>query len=183
MYMKKLIFVFALFLISCSDYERENFRMEAGKKYELKKWPDSAYIDTLDKFFENEYVKPARKQKAEITMTPRLQQETKKSATSKSQPPNIKQAQPKQETSKPFAESFFYALNKLSENPNNKEFGRRYKAKGGESLDDLLLKVYGSEAKKIPKFVSESMIKQLNPGIDVSSFAEGDMILLPSVSR
>jgi hypothetical protein len=45
----------------------------------------------------------------------------------------------------------------------------------------LLLRVYGSEAKKVPKFVSESMIKQLNPGIDVSSFAEGDMVLLPKL--
>ena len=80
-----------------------------------------------------------------------------------------------------FPERFFYALYKLSENPDNGDFGKKYRAKGGESLEDLLLRVYGTGAKRVPKHVSESMIKKLNPGADITSFAEGEMVLLPNV--
>jgi len=180
-----LVFIAALFLTSCSGYERENFRMEIDKKYALKKWPDKAYIDTLDRFLAKEPIKQQQKQKAEITMSmdnkamslpkkSELPQRVQKSGA------GVKKNEDGKDTQS-FPERFFYALYKLSENPDNGEFGKKYRAKGGESLEDLLLRIYGTGAKRVPKHVSESMIKKLNPGADITSFAEGEMVLLPNV--
>ena len=84
-------------------------------------------------------------------------------------------------SSESFPDKFFYSLSKLSENSNNREFGRKHKARGGETLDDLLLRVYGPQARRIPKSITENIIRSLNPGADFSSLAEGEMVLLPVV--
>lgn len=172
--------------ISCADYDRENFRMEVGKEYALKEWPDSAYIDTLDRYFMNEPVKQQRSQKVDITMNMNnnlISLPKKEQALSKLNVPKQTSKAPQiPRTSESFPDKFFNALNKLSENPNSREFGKRHRAQGGETLDDLLVRVYGSQVRKIPKFASESMIKQLNPGTDFSSLSEGEMILLPLVT-
>jgi len=176
----QLILIAAL-LLSCSGYERENFRMEIDKKYALTKWPDSAYIDTLDRFFAKEPIKLQQKQKPEITMNmnSNVMSLPKKSELSKL--PKPPQKVQKTDNTESFADRFFYALYKLSENPDSGEFGKKYKAKSGENLDDLLLRIYGTGAKRIPKHLSENMIKRLNPGIDITSFAEGEMVLLPKL--
>jgi len=183
---KTLILLAALSLAACSDYDRENFRMEVGKKYALKRWPDSAYIDTLDKFFKNEPIKQSQKQKAEITMSTNnnvmdmLKGKVnipKKNIAQKSVP---ERSTPK-ETKEPFPDKFVNVLNKLLENPNNRELGKKYNVKSGETLDGLLLRVYGQQAKKLPKYTSELMLKQLNPGVDFSALSEGQTVLLPIV--
>jgi len=150
--------------------------MEVGKKYALQKWPDSVYIDTLDRFFKHEYVKQSAKQKVEMTMSNNIMRLPQKPAQSK---PKTSTAKINDTKTQSFPDSFFYALNKLSENPGSSEFGKKYKAKGGETLDELLVRIYGAQAKKVPKYVSESMLKQLNPGTDFSSMAEGEAVLLP----
>jgi len=176
------IILTALLLTACSDYDRENFRMEVGKKYELKKWPDSAYIDTLDKFFKNEPIKQSQKKEAEITMnTNNHFIIPKKKITTPQKNAIEKKAVPK-ETTEPFPDKFVNAMNKLLEHPNNRELGKKYSVKAGETLDGLLLRVYGPQAKKLPKFTSEIMMKQLNPGIDFSSLSEGQTVLLPIVN-
>ena len=183
--MAKLLLIAALLLVSCSGYDREEFRMEMGKEYPLKKWPDSAYIDTLDKFFKHELVKQSAKQKAEITMNanfdskiemPKNKKETKDPKEPSQGRPRVNE--PKAES---FPDKFFYALSRLSENPGSNEFGKKYRAKSGETLEELLVRVYGQQAKKIPKYVSESMLRQLNLGIDFSSLSEGEAVLLPNV--
>jgi len=176
-----LTFIVAL-LLSCSDYDRESFRMEAGKKYALKKWPDSAYIDTLDRYFASEPIKQSRKQKVDISMN----MNAKAMSLPRESPKHFEKKRPSQSTgavkeTQSFADRFFYALNKLSENSNNNEFGRRYKARGGETLDDLLLRVYGQQARRVPKGITEGFVKSLNPGVDFSSLSEGEMVLLPNV--
>jgi phage tail protein X len=159
--------------------------MEVDKKYALKKWPDSAYIDTLERFFANELVKQPQKQKAEITMNmnSNIMSLPKKSVDipeKKSQKPSaIKNTNA--EFAESFPDRFFYALYKLSENPSSKEFGKKHRAKDGETLDDLLLRIYGANARRIPKNLSENMLKGLNPGVDFSSLPEGEMVLLPDV--
>ena len=178
----QLILISALFLASCSGYERENFRMEVGREYALKDWPDSAYIDTLERFFSKEYVRE-QKQKAEISMnmgnnTMSLPKKNEKK--SEKVPEKRVQSAPSQ-SSESFPDKFFNALYNLSGNPSSTEYGRKYKAKGGENLEALLLRVYGAQAKRVPKNLSENMIKRLNPGVDFSSLNEGEMILLPSV--
>ncbi|MDR3002328.1 MAG: hypothetical protein LBU89_13835 [Fibromonadaceae bacterium] len=181
----QLILVVTLLLTSCSDYERENFRMMVGEKYALKRWPDSAHIDTLDRFFANEPVRHPERQKAEITMN--MSGKIKRSEKSadvpakKSQRPSAPRAEEKSTES--FSERFFYALHKLSENPNNRKYGKKYSAKSGESLNDLLIRIYGSQAREIPRYVSESMLRPLNSSLDLSSLAEGDMVLLPVTSN
>ena len=181
------IILAALFLAACSDYDRENFRMEVGKKYALKKWPDSAYIDTLDKFFKKEPIKQSQKQKAEITMSMNNNaiDMLKKKATiiEKNIPQkNAPEKSVPKETQEPFPDKFVNALNKLLENPNNRELGKKYNVKSGETLDDLLLRVYGQQAKRLPKYTSELMVKQLNPSLDFSSLSEGQSVLLPIVN-
>ncbi len=169
-------------LISCSGYDREEFRMEVGKKYALAKFPDSAYIDTLDRFFKYEPLKQSAKQKVEMTMSNNIMSLPQKHAKSKpkTSTPSTPRAEKTSETkNQSFPDRFFYALSKLSENPGNSEFGKKHRAKGGETLEELLVRVYGAQAKKIPKYVSESMLKQLNPGTDFSSMAEGEAVLLP----
>lgn len=181
----KLTLIFALFLISCSGYERENFRMEVGKKYALEKWPDSVYIDTLDRFFKRELVRQSAKQKVEMTMNMgnNAMSLPQKPAQSKPRTSEAKTNETKASEAKTqsFPDRFFYALSKLSENPGSNEFGKKYRAKNGETLDELLVRVYGPQSRKIPKYVSESMLKQLNPGTDFSSLAEGETVLLPVV--
>ena len=181
--MYRLAFIFAL-LISCSGYDREEFRMEVGKKYALTKWPDSTYIDTLDRFFKYEPLKQSAKQKVEMTMSNNIMSLPQKPAQSKprTSTPNIAST-PKTSEAKTqsFPDKFFHSLSKLLENPNNSEFGKKHRARGGETLDELLTRVYGPQAKKVPKYVSESMLKQLNPGTNFSSMAEGDAVLLPVV--
>ncbi len=180
----QLIIIVALLLISCSGYERENFRMAVDEKYALKRWPDSAYIDTLDRFFAKELVRQSQKQKAEITMdmSSNFMNLPKKGVDipeKKSQKPSAVKNAP--EPAESFPDRFFYALYKLSENPNSNEFGKKYRAKEGETLDGLLLRVYGAKAKRVPKSLSENMLKGLNPGVDFSSLPEGEMVLLPEV--
>jgi len=188
--MKKILKILLILLIgvqtfSCSGYERENFRMEVGKRYELKKWPDQAYIDTLERFFAKEYVRE-QKQKAEISMdmsnnvVSLPKKEEKKERKTEKAPEKRTQRMPEQSVES-FPDKFFHALYNLSENPGSSEYGRKYKAKGGENLEELLLRIYGAQAKRVPKNLSEGMIKRLNPGVDVSSFAEGEMVLLPSI--
>jgi hypothetical protein len=181
-----LITVTLALTISCADYERENFRMETGKKYALKKWPDSAYIDTLDRFFAKEPIKQQQKQKAEISMdmSNNTMSLPKKNNTPEKKSQNSNSLPKKDEENKAtesFPDKFFYALSKLSENPGSKEFGRKYKAKGGETLDDLLVRIYGQQIRKVPKYISESMLKQLNPGVDLSSLSEEETVLLPVI--
>jgi hypothetical protein len=171
-----------LFLASCSGYDRENFRMEVGKKYDLKKWPDSAYIDTLDNFFKNEPIKQAQKQKAEITMS--MNNKIMNISEKKANVPEknaLEKKNPK-ETSEPFPDRFVHILNRLLENPSSKELGKKYKVKDREDLDGLLLRVYGQQAKKLPKYTSELMMKQLNPDVDFSALSEGEIVLLPIVN-
>jgi len=178
----QLALIAALFLASCSGYERENFRMEVGREYALKKWPDSAYVDTLERFFAKEYVRE-QKQKAEISMDMSNNiMSLPKKEEKKTERASEKRAQRVPEQSiESFPDRFFYALYKLSENPGSSEYGKKYKAKGGENLDGLLLRIYGAQVKRVPQKLSENMIKRLNPGVDVSSFEEGEMVLLPSV--
>ena len=179
-----LAFIFASLLISCSGYDREEFRMEVGKKYALTKWTDSAYIDTLDRFFKYEPLKQSAKQKVEMTMSNNIMSLPQKPAQSKprtSTPNTASVPKTSEAKTQSFPDKFFYALGKLLENPGNNEFGKKHRAKGGETLDELLARVYGPQAKKVPKYVSESMLKQLNPGTDFSSMAEGEAVLLPVV--
>jgi len=174
--MERGVIIILIFLISCSGYDREEFRMEVGKKYALKKWPDSAYIDTLDRFFKHEYVKQSAKQKVEMTMNNNIMSLPQKPTQSK---PKTSTAKTNDTKTQSFPDRFFYALSKLSENPSSNEFGKKYKAKGGETLDELLVRIYGAQAKRVPKYISESMLKQLNPGTDFSSMSEGEAVLLP----
>jgi len=178
-----LVLIFAL-LISCSGYDREEFRMEVGKKYALTKWPDSAYIDTLDRFLKYEPLKQSAKQKVEMTMSNNIMSLPQKPTQSKprTSTPNTASTPKTSETkTQSFPDKFFYSLSKLLENPSSSEFGKKHRAKGGETLDELLLRIYGPQAKKVPKYVSESMLRQLNPGTDFSSMAEGEAVLLPVV--
>ena len=180
----KAVLIAALLLTCCSGYDRESFRMEAGKKYALKKWPDSAFIDTLDRYFANEPVRQPRKQKVDISMNMgakamSLPKENPKQLEKKTGKPSRSASVAKETQS--FPDRFFNALTKLSENSNNKEFGRKYKARGGETLDDLLLRVYGPQARRIPKSITEGFLRGLNPGVDFSSLSEGEMVLLPEV--
>jgi len=159
--------------------------MEVGKRYDLKKWPDSAYIDTLDKFFKNEPIKQPQKQKAEITMSMNnINIPTKKiNAYEKNAPEkNIPERKIPKEPQESFPDRFVNALNRLLENPNSRELGKKYNVKDGETLDGLLFRVYGQQAKRLPKYTSELMMKQLNPGVDFSALSEGQTVLLPIVN-
>jgi len=184
-----LAFIFASLLISCSGYDREEFRMEVGKKYALTKWPDSAYIDTLDRFLKREPLKQSAKQKVEMTMNmnnnimslPQKPTQSKPRTTTPNTANTASTPKTSEAKTQSFPDKFFYSLSKLLENPGSSEFGKKHRAKGGETLDELLLRVYGSQAKKVPKYVSESMLKQLNPSTNFSSMAEGEAVLLPVV--
>jgi hypothetical protein len=176
------VIIATLFLTSCSDYDRENFRMEVGKRYDLKKWPDSAYIDTLDKFFKNEPIKQSQKQQAEITMSMNNNFMNIPKKEARIPEKNIPEKKSPKETIEPFPDRFVNALNKLLENPSSRELGKKYNVKNGETLDNLLLRVYGQQAKRLPKYTSELMVKQLNPGVDFSALSEGEMVLLPIVN-
>jgi hypothetical protein len=179
-----LAFILVLIFTSCTSYEREEFRMEVDKKYALKKFPDSLYLDTLDNFFKKEPIKKTTEQKAEITMQADFSSKIEKPKEKEDNAiQNQKQYTVKNPEKKsiPFADGFLHSLLKLSENPDSKEYGKTYKAKSGENIDELLLRIYGTKANKVPKNLTKSMLKTLNPNSDFNSFNEGEIILLPVV--
>jgi hypothetical protein len=178
-----LILGIVVLAISCSGYDRENFRMEVGKKYALKQWPDSAYIDTLDKFFEQEPIRQSQKQKVEMTMNMGSmvlpKKETKHEKKSKFDAPQNAVQKNEEKKDDSFPEQFFAALYNLSVNPDSYVYGKKYRANGGETLETLLLRVYGARVKRVPKNLSENMLKKINPSADFSSLADGEMVILP----
>ncbi|GHV11705.1 hypothetical protein AGMMS49938_02880 [Fibrobacterales bacterium] len=168
--------------------------MEVGKKYALKEFPDSLFLDTLDKFFNAEPLRQQQKQKVEMTMNNdfEIPKSLRPSESRNSSPSHSnmgtnnddKKSETKQkkqtENEISFLENFIETLGKLAEEPNGSN-GKIVKAKEGESLTNLLTRTYGAQAAKIPKFLVENQLKTLNPQVNFSALTEGENILLPKL--
>ncbi len=171
------------FLLSCSGYDREQFRLQQGKRYVLKQMPDSAFVAHLDSLFRNEPLKqPESEEKPEIAIGqgswqgPALKNSKPSPAPEK---PEAVQPSPAPSNGEMFAERFMDALALLQADPNNARLGQRVTAKSGESLMDLMVRVYGSRARQMPSLMVQSQLRGINPGLDLSSLHEGDALLLP----
>jgi hypothetical protein len=197
--MPKIIFLgFLIFLTSCGGDNRSEFRMEVGKKYPLQEWPSQAFIDTLDLYVKAEPVKK-RGSQAAITMelgpggrveTVDLENsdETKLNPKIKKMFDSVMGRLP-QETSasetpkkaviqRSFADRFVVALGAAAANPRQ---GMQVAARQGETLEALLVRTYGAQARTLPQFLVHSQIERLNPSVDFQNLRNGEMVILPRV--
>lgn len=177
------LFVSFAFLVACGDYEREQFRMESGKRYPLKTWPDSILVSRMDSVFKSEpLLRPDSENKPEVTISPtqRFQlplASSSSQATSKS-PSGVSETK-KQATAEVFAQKFLSGLDRLRSDLDNPQLGQKYTVRSGESLSALLVRVYGAPASQMPMMMVQSFLGTVNPGLNLSTLREGDSIRLP----
>lgn len=174
-----------LSVVSCGNYDREEFRMVVGKQYALKEWPDSNFVSELDSLFRSEPLKqPDTAQVAEIVIDPShigfktQKNKSSSSATATTPPPSVEQPHGEM-----FAERFMTAMQALQADPGNAKLSRRESVRDGEDLMALLARVYGNTARQMPRIMVESSLRSLNPSLDLQNLASGSTVVLPAISK
>ena len=181
-------------LASCSQDPQESFKMETGKPYALKEWPDSAYLASMDSLVAAEPLKvpDTSTHKAELTISPSSLISTKHlHAQEKPEQSSViehamqgsaneavaKGAAKHQED---FSERFQKAMEKLQADPSNASLYREVTAQNGDDLYALLKRTYGSEAEHLPAFVVKSQLESIN-GSGSTSLKPGQSLKVPKL--
>lgn len=180
-----------LSVVSCGNYDREEFRLIVGKQYALKEWPDSNFVSELDSLFRSEPLKqPDTAQVAEIVIDPShigFKPQTTKSLSSASTNSTTNSSTPSPSVEPPhgemFAERFMAAMQALQADPGNAKLSRRESVRDGEDLMALLARVYGNTARQMPRIMVESSLRALNPAVDLQNLATGATIVLPALGK
>lgn len=190
---KSAVLLLALLaLVGCGDPEFVP-QTKLGKRYPLLEWPDSAYVASLDSILAAEPLKKSAKDsnKTELVLSgnkaPMLALPATKKAEAKPQKAGA-EAKPqtstaKQKSSASFTERFSKALDRWQSDPNNKSLYVTTEARAGEDAIAALSRVYGKEARQLPRFYTLSVLQALNPGISVESPAAGDVLKLPKIGN
>lgn len=179
-------------LVGCGEQEFVP-QTKLGKKYPLLEWPDSAYVASLDSILAAEPLKKASKDsnKTELVLgggkAPMLALPAAKKAEPKPQKAAT-ESKPQTTTTKQkagasFTERFSRALDRWQSDPNNKSLYVTTEARPGEDAIAALSRVYGREARQLPRFYTLSVLQALNPGISVENPAAGDVLKLPKVGN
>lgn len=183
-----LLFLASLgFLASCGSYERETFRLAPGKPYELREWPDSAFVASLDSLFRAEPLKqPDTEKRPEVSIDPTqgvLKAPGISAASAVSASASASAPVPSKEfpAGEMFAEKFMKALSALQSDPSNAALGLVVVVRDGENLMGLLVRAYGPAARQMPIFMVESSLRSVNSGLDLSALRSGDSVRLPQV--
>lgn len=182
----------ALFLAALLGCGNEEFvpRTELGKKYPLLDFPDSAYVASLDSILAAEPLKKSAKDsnKTELVLSGNKAPKLALPATKKAEPKQksgttSKTADAAAKPKESFAERFSKAVERWQSDPNNKALYVTTEAKEGEDAIAALSRLYGKEARQLPRFYTLSVLQALNPGTSVESPAAGDVLKLPKVSN
>lgn len=178
-----LLFLTSLgFLVSCGSYERETFRLSPGKPYELREWPDSAFVASLDSLFSAEPLKqPDIAKRPEVSIDPTQSVLKAPGASASSAPASVPVPSKELPAGEMFAEKFMKALSALQADPSSAALGFVIVARDGENLMGLLARAYGPAARQMPKFMVESSLRSINSGLDLSALRSGDSVRLPQV--
>lgn len=183
--MKTLIFAFSslsILLIAACSNDAQTPTLSTNKPYFLKEWPDSAYIKNIDSIIAAEPVKQQlQEKKTNIVLnasTPTLRLPTQKKPDPK---PVEKTQTTKPQKKQSFAESFANAISKWQSDPNNTSLYTTIQAKEGEDVIQILVRIYGKEAKKLPRFYTLSVLQSLNPGVSLEAPNAGDKIRIPKL--
>lgn len=179
-----LVISLAAVLTSCGNYDRESFRMVQGKKYELKEWPDSAFVASLDSLFRSEPLK-----QPETVIRPELSIDPTQAMNAVKEPANesitgveASSSGPKQVQPAPtemFAEKFMAALGELRADPTNGSLAQTVTVQAQEDLMSLMVRTYGPAARQMPRMMVESQLSSVNNGMDLSALKSGDCVRLP----
>lgn len=178
-----------LSVISCGNYDREEFRLVMGKQYALKEWPDSDFVAGLDSLFSHEPLKqPDTTHVAEIVIDPShigFKPQKAKSSSSANSITNSTTQSPSVEPphGEMFAERFMAAMQALQADPGNAKLSRRESVRDGEDLMALLARVYGNTARQMPRIMVESSLRALNPTVDLQHLSTGSTIVLPALGK
>jgi len=175
----------ALFL-GCGNYERESFRVETGKSYELTVWPDSLFIASLDSLFRSEPLKqPETTQRPEVSIDPTAGFRSVASGNNKVQAQSVSSPAalpgPPPSTGEMFAEKFMNALSALQSDPANPKLKQTVEVREGENLVALLVRVYGASARQMPTLMVESSLRSINTDVDLAHLKVGDTVRLPRI--
>lgn len=186
--MTKFFFFLAsliFFTLSACSTEESIQRLSTNKAYFLKEWPDSSYVQAIDSIVAAEPLKKeAKEKKTNIILNanplPMLATPKAKVPTSvqESKSTQTKQTLKKQES---FTERFASAITKWQSDPQNVNLYKTVPVKNGENAIELLTRVYGKEAKKLPKFYTLSVLQSLNPGVSVDKPASGSSLKIPKL--
>ena len=76
---------------------------------------------------------------------------------------------------------FANSISKWQSDPNNSALYKTISAKENEDVIELLARVYGKEAKKLPRFYTMSVLQSLNPGISMDKPGAGAQVRIPKL--
>lgn len=170
-----------LALVGCGG-DSNAFHLEIGKKYPLELWPDSAYFVAMDSivFYENVRAPDAPTPEVSINSFMGPVNPTKpKAMGTPSEKPVAQQAveQGEGKRQEAFARRFQTAMDRLLANPEDASLSQSISMQEGEDLMDLLVRVYGKDASRLPGFVVKSQVQSLNGG----ALKPGQAVKLPKL--
>ena len=160
-----------------SSGDRSTFRLEKGKTYTLKSWPDSAYIANLDSMAAAEPLKAPEKNAPEISISPinyPTMSPQKNPAGQKPVDGAVAKPTPEKEQ---LAERFQAAVEKLLAEPSNVALYREITVEPGEDWPTFLKRAYGPNATQLPIFVVKSQLQSING----PEFKAGQVMRVPKL--
>jgi len=173
---------FLLILSACSSEERTPV-LALNSKIFLKEWPDSAYVQSIDSIIAAEPIKKQANEKKTNIILNASPTNSAVSQTKPSKPIQQEASKPKSKAiqSESFMDRFANSISKWQSDPNNSALYKTISAKENEDVIELLARVYGKEAKKLPRFYTMSVLQSLNPGISMDKPGAGAQVRIPKL--
>jgi hypothetical protein len=194
-------------LSACSENTAPVPRLKLNYRYNLKSWPDKAYIASLDSVLKAEPVKkdtssagteiainthrmPTFKLPASRRILTQSELDgnaagkaAKKQTAGTAQTAAVQTAKVKTQTesagAEAFADKFANALSNWQSDPTNVQLYKIVNADASEDLFHLLSRAYGKDATKLPRFFTLSSLQSVNPGVSVEHLKKGDAVRIP----
>lgn len=173
---------FLLILSACSSEERTPV-LALNSKIFLKEWPDSAYVQSIDSIIAAEPIKKQANEKKTNIILNASPTNSAVSQTKPSKPIQQEASKPKSKAiqSESFMDRFANSISKWQSDPNNSALYKTISAKENEDVIELLARIYGKEAKKLPRFYTMSVLQSLNPGISMDKPGAGAQVRIPKL--
>lgn len=170
----------ALSLSACIETRDVNSSsLEIGAKIKLREWPDERYIQAMDSMLSAEVVVHS-KSSNEVSVTLGGQQsainEIMKKALADGKALENKPQGPRSQTTEEFLASFSDGIEMVRSGASK---GRYVEVIEGEGMSQLLTRVYGAHAKRIPDVVIKYQLQGINPGKDIMDLPSLKRVLLP----
>lgn len=172
-----------LCFLGCSS-ESNTPTLATNKPYFLKEWPDKAYVQSIDSIIAAEPVKQVSKEKKTnivLNAAPTTQIIPSEKPTKTEKTGAVKTKKTATLNKESFTEAFAKAISKWQSDPNNGSLYTSISVLEGEDAMALLARIYGKEAKKLPRFYTLSVLQSLNPGVSLENPTAGEKIRIPKI--